>query len=703
MAKLKTIALTVSSLSAVSATAYAQNATPNQVGMAMMRLNSALLDQAKAQTFGSGSLWASLRKDFRINEVNTELVRRHENKFAANSAYFDRTISRSKPYMYHIANEVKKRNMPAEIALLPFIESAFVTKAKSHVGASGLWQFMPATGRHFGLEKTPLYDGRHDIYAATDAALNYLQYLHGMFGDWSLALAAYNWGEGNVGRAVNRARAQGLEPTYENLRMPNETRNYGPKLLAVRNIVANPQTFGMNISEISNQPYFKSISIDKPIDNSTIARFANISESELLALNPGFNAPVFIPKNNRRLLLPVAAVSTFEKNYRNANPDTLMSWDIYTSLGNKKLNAIANDTGMSVAELKRLNGLSGNAVSEGRSILVAKNSASQSQDIINFIDKDNTPDTYQSNMPAMSPIIASNAVEPVKVAQNTVTNIVAPVVPQSSKPVDFIARSKAENVNSVAVTETKAQPQVANVEVAAPVTAMTHATTETVAKNVAEAPKSAIPADLTAPTVASSNNVALTAEAETVAAAPAQEEHDDLMALVQSRPVEESAATVAEATPENKQVQTVVTAESARTARIAANMAKQQRRINARLARVSGQQNTQTAALAAGTHRVADGDTLFNISKRYNLSVADLIIANNIKGNNIKKGQILRVTAAPAKVRSNPVQNVSYTVRKGDTLNTIASRFNVDINDIRRWNRNTRTVSPGQRLKLIGS
>ena len=290
-----------------------------------MRLNSSLLDQAKAQTFGTGSLWASLRKDFRMNEVNSELVRRHESKFAANSAYFDRTITRSKPYMYHIANEVRKRNMPAEIALLPFIESAFVTKAKSHVGASGLWQFMPATGRHYGLEKTPLYDGRHDVYAATDAALNYLQYLHGLFGDWSLALAAYNWGEGNVGRAVNRARAQGLEPIYENLRMPDETRNYVPKLLAVRNIVANPQTFGMNITEINNQPYFKSLSIDKPIDNSTIARFANISESELLTLNPGFNAPVFIPKNNRRLLLPVDSVASFEKNYRNANPDTLLS------------------------------------------------------------------------------------------------------------------------------------------------------------------------------------------------------------------------------------------------------------------------------------------------------------------------------------------------------------------------------------------
>ena len=138
MAKLKTIALTISSLSAASGAAYAQNATPDQVGMAMMRLNSSLLDQAKAQTFGTGSLWASLRKDFRMNEVNSELVRRHESKFAANGAYFDRTITRSKPYMYHIANEVRKRNMPAEIALLPFIESAFVTKTKSHISTSGL-------------------------------------------------------------------------------------------------------------------------------------------------------------------------------------------------------------------------------------------------------------------------------------------------------------------------------------------------------------------------------------------------------------------------------------------------------------------------------------------------------------------------------------------------------------------------------------
>lgn len=710
MAKLKTIALTISSLSAASGAAYAQNATPDQVGMAMMRLNSSLLDQAKAQTFGTGSLWASLRKDFRMNEVNSELVRRHESKFAANSAYFDRTITRSKPYMYHIANEVRKRNMPAEIALLPFIESAFVTKAKSHVGASGLWQFMPATGRHYGLEKTPLYDGRHDVYAATDAALNYLQYLHGLFGDWSLALAAYNWGEGNVGRAVNRARAQGLEPIYENLRMPDETRNYVPKLLAVRNIVANPQTFGMNITEINNQPYFKSLSIDKPIDNSTIARFANISESELLTLNPGFNAPVFIPKNNRRLLLPVDSVASFEKNYRNANPDTLLSWNVYTSRNNTSLNAIAAETGMSVAEIKRLNGLGNNSLSSDRSILVAKNKAANSAtpDTLSFIDVDNRPDTYRSNMPEMAPIKTAKA--------NIPTMDFANIKPVAAVPTDYVALGK-KAVSETAVAQSvsvggeskiaSATPTtVAKADIATtPATAVqTNSSADLASANVKEERIPEVFAQLSQaeskPAVVEQTAANTTTELTTAQAAPTQaaETADELMALVDSnlRTQTENVA-VAQASSEHNIASDAV---KARSERIAANTAKQQSRTEARLVRAGNQQQSQTAG--AGMHRVADGDTLFNISRRYNLSVADLIIANNIKGNNIRKGQLLRVTAAPAKTR-NSIRNVSYTVRRGDTLNTIANRFNVDVNDIRRWNRNTNGVTPGQRLKLIGS
>ena len=210
MSKLKTIVLTASGLSVCPGFLYAQNTSSHQVGLAIMRLNSSILDQAPKQYFQSGSLWGALRQDFRMSEVNPELVRRHESKLIESRGYFDRIIARSKPYMYHIANEVKKRNMPAEAALLPFIESAFVTKAKSHVGASGLWQFMPATGRHYGLEKTPVYDGRHDVYAATDAALNYLQYLYGLFGDWPLAFSASNWGEGNVGQGSLRCGGVGF-------------------------------------------------------------------------------------------------------------------------------------------------------------------------------------------------------------------------------------------------------------------------------------------------------------------------------------------------------------------------------------------------------------------------------------------------------------------------------------------------------------
>ncbi|ASK28084.1 LysM peptidoglycan-binding domain-containing protein [Neisseria chenwenguii] len=733
MAKLKTIALTVSGLSAISGAAHAQNsnATPNQIGMSMMRLNSALLDQAKSQVFGSGSLWANLRKDFRIGEVNAELVRRHESKFSANSAYFDRTINRSKPYMYHIANEVKKRNMPAEIALLPFIESAFVTKAKSHVGASGLWQFMPSTGRHYGLEKSALYDGRHDVYAATDAALNYLQYLHGMFGDWSLALAAYNWGEGNVGRAVNRARAQGLEPTYENLRMPDETRNYVPKLLAVRNIVSSPQSFGMHISDIGNRPYFKAVSVDRPIDNSVIARLANISESEFLALNPAFNAPVFIPKNNRKLLLPADSVATFEKNYRSANPDSLLSWDVYKSYGNTGLNTVASETNMSVSEIKRLNGISSNTLSAGRNILVSKNSipaGSVAQNAANVSDISYTPDSYRASKPEYAPVQVAKAVKVDAAKQFVKVDIpvVAEVSPRFVAPVDFINRTKsAATVTVQADAQAKsaqvasASPAVVSTVVEAPVSEIAKAETESkpislassLVKNDAK-PASAVATTVNAAPVQSAQNsqaVTTVAVSEPLPL-PTKVDHggnvaetaeDSLMALVEKSSVrfDDGAAQTA-----NQQVAVASEAAAqARTVRIAENRVKQQKRLNSRLARAGGQSGG-SEQVASGMHRVADGDTLFNISKRYNLSVADLITANNIKGNNIRKGQLLKVSAsAPNKAKQSNIRNVSYTVRKGDTLNTISSRFNVDINDIRRWNRNTRTVNPGQRLKLMGS
>ncbi|HFC6359508.1 TPA: LysM peptidoglycan-binding domain-containing protein [Neisseria lactamica] len=653
MSKLKTIVLTASGLSVCPGFLYAQNTSSHQIGLAIMRLNSSILDLSPTkQYFQSGSLWGELRQGFRMGEVNPELVRRHESKFIASRSYFGRVVNRSRPYMYHIANEVKKRNMPAEAALLPFIESAFVTKAKSHVGASGLWQFMPATGRHYGLEKTPVYDGRHDVYAATDAALNYLQYLYGLFGDWPLAFAAYNWGEGNVGRAVNRARAQGLEPTYENLRMPDETRNYVPKLLAVRNIIANPQSFGISIGDIDNKPYFQAVEPDRPIDNEAIARLAGITQSELLALNPAFNVPAFIPKNKRKLLLPAANAQTFQRNYRAANPDSLFSWEIYTPPVQTAVSDISSATGMSVADIKRLNSLSGNLVKAGHSILIAKTGTTlqTASESVAAIDIDDTPDTYRSNMPA--------GIMNISLAQALPADAQTAGIPVEPLP-QKTAGSKPSALAALISEPASATPDT-QAQTAMPSETQTAASAQSVFSNDIQATDELM-------RLVAQSSLRLQAEesvADIINTSDASAGHSPHL------PPQHTAAD-----------------------------GKRPARLETRVAKAAG--NGTDSAARTGIHRVVEGDTLFNIAKRYNVSVADLIVANNIKGNTIQKGQVLRLTqAVPAQ---NRIEKVSYTARKGDTFKSIAARFNIHIDDIRRLNPTLNTINPGQRVKLIGS
>ena len=684
MTHIKTLVAAITGLSFFSAPAFGQTYTKNQIGMAMMRTNTIALDHGKIKS-GHNSVWAHLRSDFRMSEVNPELVRRHESKFVSSSAYFKRTIERSRPYMYHISNEVAKRNMPAEIALLPFIESAYVTKAKSHVGASGLWQFMPATGRHYGLEQTPLYDGRHDIYAATDAALNYLQYLHGLFGDWSLALAAYNWGEGNVGRAVNRARAQGLEPVYENLRMPNETRNYVPKLLAVRNIVNNPEYFGMSFADLDNKPFFKAVDIDQPIDLSAAVRLANISQAEFDALNPAFKSPVYIPKTGRKLLLPATAIATFERNYKKADRASLLSWDVYTPYADTTLSSIAAETGMSTAELKRLNGLSKESVAAGRSLLIAKNRFSGSPAAVpaNFaaLDADINPnDNKLQTVPNLNIAVTETTFKPSRQTVDIQTASAAQPAPDTLRP----------PVQTAAVDFTKqtaqaAAPTVTNQPVAAAPAAPSTDEVEDRIRQLASASASQnAPQPATAAVADGGNN-------------------ELLMTFVQESGLSENSDTVTVADSSANQLGNEQAAQEAaersRQAKLAAERAKQQKQA-AEARALAAAKNSGTPT----THKVGSGDTLFNIAKRYDMNVADLIASNNIKGNTIHTGQILKVAAAKGKQTAKAsVQPVSYTVRQGDTLTDIARRFNVNVNDVRRWNNNSSNIKPGQNIKLQGS
>ena len=238
------------------------------------------------------SLWQRIRNGFGLPDMSSPLVREQEEWFAKRPDYISRVVARSSRYLYYIVEQIEKRNMPSEIALLPIIESAYNPVAYSRAHASGIWQFIPSTGKMYGLQQNFWYDGRRDVTAATNAALDYLEKLYEMFGSWDLALAAYNWGEGAVSRSIARNVAKGLPTDYRSLTMPAETRYYMPKLQAVKNIVANPTHFGIDLAEVANQPYFVAVPTTKHIDVKLAAKLADMPIEEFQSLNPGNSRPV---------------------------------------------------------------------------------------------------------------------------------------------------------------------------------------------------------------------------------------------------------------------------------------------------------------------------------------------------------------------------------------------------------------------------
>lgn len=321
----------------------------------------------------AGDLWVRIRSGFAMRDLDSPLVAKHEQWYASRPDYMARMTDRARRYLHHITAEVERRGMPSEIALLPMIESAFNPGAYSTSRASGIWQFIPSTGKSFGMQQNWWYDGRRNVISATNGALDYLQKLHDMFGDWELALAAYNWGEGAVQRAQARNRKQGLPVNYTSLKMPDETRNYVPKLLAVKNIIANPASFGLVLEDIHDEPYFAAVSTAKHIDVKLAAQLADISMEEFTALNPAHNRPVILQDNSDLILLPVGAVETFRANLENYDKP-LVSWQSYQPKKGERLDKLAPRLGLSVEKLKSVNGLSGRAnVSTGQTLLVPIN------------------------------------------------------------------------------------------------------------------------------------------------------------------------------------------------------------------------------------------------------------------------------------------------------------------------------------------
>ena len=301
-------------------------------------------------------IWDRIRAGYAMEDLDDPLVAKWEKYYADRPEYMARIVERSSKYMFYIVTELERRGMPLEIALLPMIESAFNPIANSSAKASGIWQFIPSTGVNYGMKQDWWSDNRRDIVQATNGAIDYLSKLHGMFGDWQLALASYNWGEGSVGRAVQKSKASGGAGTYLALNMPAETRNYLPKLQAVKNIIRNPAAFGLTIAAVPNEPYFKTITLAHAIDLKRAAQLAEMTEADFVALNPAHHRPVIGGRSEFQVLLPATKADGFLARLE-SNEKPRVSWMAYRTRTGDRMEALAERFGTSVAALKSVNGI----------------------------------------------------------------------------------------------------------------------------------------------------------------------------------------------------------------------------------------------------------------------------------------------------------------------------------------------------------
>jgi len=344
-------------------------------------------------------LWARIRRGFGMPPLDSDLVREHERWYASRPDYVQRMTERGSRYLFHIVAEVERRKMPLELALLPFIESAFNPTAISTARASGMWQFMPGTGRDYDLKQNLFRDDRRDVLASTRAALDYLGRLHGMFGDWQLALAAYNWGEGNVKKALARNEKAGLPTDYASLSMPAETRHYVPKLLAVKHIVADPKGFGLSLPEVQNHPYFLSVPIQRDIDVALAARLAGLSVDEFRNLNPQHSKPVILAAGTPQVLLPFDNADRFVQQLKQ-HRGQFASWTAWVVPKTMRPAEAARQTGMSEATLREVNRIPSRMLVKAGSALLVPRSERRVADVPEAL-ADNGQMTLAPDLPPM--------------------------------------------------------------------------------------------------------------------------------------------------------------------------------------------------------------------------------------------------------------------------------------------------------------
>lgn len=329
-----------------------------------------IIDAPVAAQRPKDDLWQRIRNGFKLNHDHKK-VAGDIAWFQRNQGYLDRTIDRAEPYLYMIVEEAERRGIPLEIALLPVVESAFQPFAYSHGRASGIWQFIPGTGKLYGLKQNWWYDGRRDVYSATRSALNYLQGLAEYFhGDWELALASYNSGEGTVQRSVSRNQRAKKRTDFWNLKLPLETRGYVPRLLAVAAIIDQPERYGLTLRSLPNRPYLARVPVDGQIDLAFAAYLAEINIEDMYRYNPAFNRWATDPEGPHYLLLPVETAEVFSQRIAQFPMEQRVRWESRHMLEGDTLASVARAYGTTVDVLERVNNVKANKVRAGRDIVI---------------------------------------------------------------------------------------------------------------------------------------------------------------------------------------------------------------------------------------------------------------------------------------------------------------------------------------------
>lgn len=335
------------------------------------RLDRFYLSVEQSDESVPGDIWQRIRDGFSMPDMEHPRIDQQLKWYAAHQQYLDRIAERAGPYMHFIVEELEKHQVPLEMALLPIVESAFQPFAYSHGRASGIWQFIPSTGKLYGLKQDWWYDGRRDVYASTLAAIRLLKALHREFdGDWMLALAAYNSGSGNVRRAIRNNKRKNKPTDFFSLDLPLETRHYVPKLLAIKKLVADPAGHGLQLQAIVDEPYFEKIDLDSQIDLALAAELADLDIESIYRMNPGFNRWSTSPDGPHHLLVPLENAEVFKENLAAFPAEKRLSWVRHKIKPGETISTIATKYHVSTDVIKRVNNMRGNLLRAGHSLTI---------------------------------------------------------------------------------------------------------------------------------------------------------------------------------------------------------------------------------------------------------------------------------------------------------------------------------------------